>query len=101
MSRSAPESATQLMLFPGLSLALVATALATVYCTHLCRDYTAQLQDLEASRWSYQEGYSRLLLEHSTLASPHRVVEMATEELDMAPPALDRSRVLDSGDSRR
>ncbi|WP_050759393.1 cell division protein FtsL [Luminiphilus syltensis] len=75
----------------SLGIALVVTvntvsALALVYSSHVCRQYYAQLQHLEQGRWALEEDFSRLLIERSTLASPHRVYQVATNQLDMAPP---------------
>ena len=82
-----------------LALALLAIALASsfgvVHATHECRQLYARLQDLEATRWYLDEEYSRLLLEQSTWASPHRVEQVAERDMGMAPPALDQLRVLE------
>lgn len=82
-----------------LLLALLALALGSsfsvVYATHECRQLYARLQDLEATRWFLDEEYSRLLLEQSTWASPHRVEQVAERDMAMAPPALERLRVLE------
>lgn len=75
-------------------LAVVVSALGLVYSSHVCRAYYAELQDLEASRWQLQEDYSRLLLEQSTLASPHRVATVARDELSMQSPELSAERVV-------
>ena len=84
-----------------LGVFIVVSALGLIYSSHLCRGFYAQLQDLEANRWALQEDYSRLLLEHSTLASPHRVARIASEDLDMEKPLLDPARVLDSSAVKR
>lgn len=76
------------------SVALV-SALALVDSTHRARGQYADLQRLEAERWQLQEDYSRLLLEASTLASPHRVVEVSAGELGMIPPPLETLRVVE------
>lgn len=77
-----------------LSLGVIATALGLIYSSHLCRDYYAQLQQLEGRRWQLEEDYSRLLLERSTLASPHRVQRIASEELGMHVPDMAQRRVI-------
>ncbi len=80
----------------ALALAIVASALGLIYSSHVCREFYAELQDLESRRWTLQEDYSRLMLEQSTLASPHRVATIAREELGMKPPKLDPARVVAS-----
>ena len=83
--------------FAGVALAgfIVLSALGLIYSSHLCRQFYAELQELEASRWELQEDYSRLMLEHSTLASPHRVATIAHDSLAMRRPLLDPARVVD------
>lgn len=79
------------MLLAGVVLV---SALALVRSTHATRTHYAQLQQLELERWRLQEDYSRLLLEESTLASPHRVLEVSADSLNMAPPQLDVTQVV-------
>ena len=79
-----------------LILAVVATSLALIYSSHTCRALYTKLQVLETNRWALEEDYSRLVLEQSTLANPHRVVIIARDELNMAPPKLDEVRVVES-----
>ena len=64
------------------------SALALVFTTHICRTHYAELQRLDSHRWFLQEEYSRLMLERSTLASPHRVASIAREDLLMTEPEL-------------
>lgn len=78
----------------SLTLVALVSALSLVYSSHLCREYYASLQRLEASRWALQEDYSRLLLEQSTLASPHRIATIAQGELGMQNPELARARLV-------
>ena len=79
---------------PLLVLAVVLSALAVVRVSHECRRDYAALQTLESSRWALQENYSRLMLEESTLASPHRVLQVATGDLAMAVPPIERILVV-------
>ncbi len=76
-----------------LMLCLV-SAIAVVYSSHSCRRFYGALQDLEIERWRAQAHYSRLLLEQSTLASPHRVLGIAKDELGMRAPSIDAIRVV-------
>ena len=91
MSRSASRTSLGGSL---MALAIVASALGLIYSSHLCRELYAELQDLETSRWELEEDYSRLLLEQSTLASPHRVATTAHETLEMHEPELSPERVV-------
>lgn len=77
-----------------MALACLGSSLGVVYSSHVCRAYYASLQSLEAQRWALQEDYSRLLLEQSTLASPHRVLSIATEQLGMHLPGMGADRVV-------
>lgn len=78
----------------GLAVACVGSALGVVYSSHVCRTYYAALQTLESERWAAQEDYSRLLLQESTLASPHRILSIATEQLGMRVPGVGADRVV-------
>ncbi len=75
---------------------IVLSAFAVISSTHQCRSYYGQLRQLEVERWQLQEQYSRLLLEHSTLASPHRVARIAEQNLGMIKPSLSARRVVGS-----
>lgn len=79
---------------PLLLLGALLSAFAVVASTHACRGLYGELQDLEAQRWYLEEEYSRLLLEESTWASHFRIESEAGEVLKLAPPALDRSRLV-------
>ena len=79
---------------PVLMVAVVLSALAVVRVSHECRSDYAQLQSLESVRWALQENYSRLVLEKSTLGSPHRIMQVASGDLAMAVPSIDRIQVV-------
>ncbi len=68
--------------------AVLASCLAIIHNTHASRAYYADLQRLEGTHWYLQEDYSRLMLERSTLASPHRIAKLARDELVMRTPDL-------------
>lgn len=78
----------------GLSMVALVSALGLVASTHRARDQYAELQRLELQRWNLEEDYSRLLLEYSTRAAPHRVDRLAREDLQMTVPDLARYRVV-------
>ncbi len=78
-----------------LALALVASGLGLVWSTHQVRAGYARLQVLELQRWQLQEEYTRLLLEMNTWAAPHRINQIASDQLSMLPPELSLSRVIE------
>ena len=78
-----------------LACLLVASGLGLVWSTHQVRDGYARLQELELQRWQLQEEYTRLLLEINTWAAPHRINQIASENLSMLPPDLSLSRVIE------
>lgn len=73
---------------------VLASALGVIFSSHQCRLYYATLQTLENERWALEEDYSRLMIEHSTMANPHRVLSMADAELHMAAPAVAGRKVV-------
>ena len=75
----------------------MASCLAIIRSTHATRAYYADLQRIEGTHWYLQEDYSRLMLERSTLASPHRIAKMARDELVMRTPDLAAYRTLVEG----
>ncbi|MDA8659847.1 cell division protein FtsL [Luminiphilus sp.] len=81
-------------LTPLLIIAVVVSCLAIIRSTHATRAYYADLQRIEGTHWYLQEDYSRLMLERSTLASPHRIAKMARDELVMRTPDLAAYRTL-------
>lgn len=77
-----------------LAVLALLSAMGVVGNTHKARSQYAELQRLELRRWHLQEHYSRLLLEYSTRAAPHRVHRLAREALHMSAPDLNRYRVV-------
>ena len=72
----------------------MASAMGIVASTHHVREGYARLQVLELERWRLQEQYTRLLLETNTWAAPHRISQIASEQLSMQAPDLSRSQVV-------
>ena len=86
---------SELLWFNLVTLALIVlSAFAVIHSTHACRTLYAQLQSLESSQWYLQEEYGRLLLEHSTWASHHRVEKVARSDLAMRAPDLAQLKVV-------
>ncbi len=88
------RSTELLWLNVGALALILLSAFAVIHSTHDCRTLYARLQVLESSQWYLQEDYGRLLLEHSTWASHHRVEKVARSDLGMQAPALEQLRVL-------
>ena len=82
--------ATMVLIACGLML----SSLALIASTHSVREDYARLQMLELERWQLQEDYTRLLLEMNTWAAPHRIEQLAGEQLSMRPPDLSLSKVV-------
>ena len=72
----------------------MASAMGIVASTHHVREGYARLQVLELERWRLQEQYTRLLLETNTWAAPHRIIQIASDNLSMQAPDLSRSQVV-------
>ena len=77
-----------------LAASAVASAMGIVASTHHVRQGYARLQVLELERWRLQEEYTRLLLETNTWAAPHRISQIAVDNLSMQAPDLSRSKVV-------
>ncbi|MDG1460173.1 MAG: cell division protein FtsL [Luminiphilus sp.] len=82
----------------SLIAAVLVSCLAVIRSTHASRAYYADLQRIEGTHWYLQEDYSRLMLERSTLASPHRIAKLARDELVMKIPDLASHRTIIEGE---
>ena len=90
MQRASPAS----WLIPLLGACIMGSALGVIATTHHVREGYARLQILELERWRLQEQYTRLLLEINTWAAPHRISQIAVDELSMRAPDLSLSQVV-------
>ena len=90
MQRASPAS----WLIPPLGACIISSALGVIATTHHVREGYARLQVLELERWRLQEQYTRLLLEINTWAAPHRISQIAVDELSMRAPDLSLSQVV-------
>ena len=79
---------------PVLSVCIMGSALGIVATTHHVREGYGRLQAMELERWRLQEQYTRLLLEINTWAAPHRISQIAVDNLSMKTPDLSLSRVV-------
>ena len=77
-----------------LAASAMASAMGIVASTHHVREGYARLQVLELERWRLQEHYTRLLLETNTWAAPHRISQIASDQLTMQAPDLSRSQMV-------
>ena len=87
-----PSSRQVLLVF--LVTSAMASAMGIVASTHHVREGYARLQVLELERWRLQEQYTRLLLETNTWAAPHRISQIASDQLSMQAPDLSRSQMV-------
>jgi cell division protein FtsL len=79
---------TRVPLAIALALALLVSALATVYVQHYRRMQFVELRKLELERDQMQVEWGQLKLEQSTWATHERIERLALEKLDLhMPPA--------------
>lgn len=81
---------TRVPLAIALALALLVSALATVYVQHYRRMQFVELRKLELERDDMQVEWGQLKLEQSTWATHERIERLALEKLDLhMPPAAE------------
>ena len=68
--------------------AVIASAVAIAYYSHICREQYAQLTALQREANELQVEYGRYLLEQSAWGSLQRVESMAINELGMHTPQV-------------
>ena len=79
--------------------AVLISAIAVVYSSHLCREKYSELSYLEKDAMNLDTNYGRLLLEYSAWGSMHRVEKIARENQKMVIPqstdiiAVDQNRL--------
>ncbi len=80
----------RLALNATIAIALLASAVATVYVQHHRRMQFVELRKLERERDRLQVEWGQLKLEQSTWATHERIERLALEKLDLhMPPAAD------------
>ncbi len=72
-----------------LWIAVIASAVAITYFSHLCREQYTQLTALQREANELQVQYGRYLLEQSAWGSLQRVESMAVSKLGMRTPKVD------------
>lgn len=72
-----------------LWVAVIASAVAITYFSHLCREQYTQLTALQREANELQVQYGRYLLEQSAWGSLQRVESMAVSKLGMRTPKVD------------
>ena len=75
-----------LTILAALLLAVLGSAIASVYARHEARRLFVELQSLTAERDRLNIDWGRLRIEQSTWASPGRVEQQARERLQMTVP---------------
>jgi cell division protein FtsL len=83
---NAPSPRALVLLVPLLWLATLASAAATIYCTHRSRELFVQLEQLEARRDNLDIEWGQLQLEQSAWSSHAFVERVAGARLHMATP---------------
>ncbi len=78
----------------ALGLAVVASAVATVYTKHQSRKLYAELQVLQRERDRLEIEWGQLQIEQSTWSTHARVERMAREEIGMGEPRPEQLRML-------
>lgn len=78
----------------ALGLAVVASAVATVYAKHESRKLYSELQVLQRERDQLEMEWGQLQIEQSTWSTHARVERMAREEIGMGEPRPDQLRLL-------
>jgi len=78
----------------ALGLAVVASAVATVYTKHESRKLYAELQVLQRERDRLEIEWGQLQIEQSTWSTHARVERMAREEIGMGEPRPEQLRML-------
>lgn len=78
----------------ALGLAVVASAVATVYTKHESRKLYAELQVLQRERDRLEMEWGQLQIEQSTWSTHARVDRMAREEIGMGEPRPEQLRML-------
>jgi cell division protein FtsL len=75
--------------FAGLAVAVLVSALASVYAKHQSRKLFVEMQVLVAERDRLEMDWGRLQIEQSTQANHARVESIARERLSMRTPTPD------------
>ncbi len=75
--------------FAGLAVAVLFSALASIYAKHKSRKLFVELQALVVERDRLEMDWGRLQIEQSTQANHARVERLARERLDMRTPTGD------------
>lgn len=78
----------------ALGLAVVVSAVATVYAKHESRKLYSELQVLQRERDRIEIEWGQLRIEQSTWSTHARVERMAREEIGMGEPRPDQLRML-------
>ena len=84
----------QKMAMVVLWVAVLASSVAVIYVSHLCRQLYSELSLLEREKNGLQVEWGRYLLEQSSWASLSRIEHLATTKLGMRVPASDEITIV-------
>jgi cell division protein FtsL len=87
-------AASARLLFAGLVVAVMASAVGAVYAKHENRKLFMELQSLTAERDQLEVDWSRLQIEQSTWSTHARVEQLARGEMGMRNPGSDELKVV-------
>jgi cell division protein FtsL len=85
-----PSGKTSVLGAAALLLALMASALAVIYCKNLTRSIFIEIEQNERSLDKYEVEWGQMQLELSTLAEQNRVEAIATSRLKLVTPPRDK-----------
>jgi len=94
MKWSQTESLRQLVMPVLLALAVMASAIGSIYAKHESRKLFTELQGLNGERDKMEVEWGQLQIEQSTWSTYARVEQLAREDMKMRPPAADEIMLL-------
>lgn len=78
-----------------LFIAVIFSAISTIYSVHLTRKYVSELSDLNKAGDDLQIEWERLLLEINMLSGYSRIENIAVQKLGMQAPKAHQVRVVE------
>jgi cell division protein FtsL len=88
------EGARQRLIFAGLVVAVMASAIGSVYAKHESRKLFTELQELTIERDRLEVDWGKLQIEQSTWSTHARVEQLAREQMDMRNPAPEQTSLV-------
>ena len=84
----------QRLIFAGLVVAVMASAIGSVYAKHESRKLFTELQELTIERDRLEVDWGKLQIEQSTWSTHARVEQLAREQMDMRSPAPEQTSLV-------